>query len=143
MNYGPQALTHQNFLQNVHQTLGQLSGSASKCLEDVLDHHMSWGVALPALKNAGLLRSDYQRPTVDEGVKALREMALRDHPPREESESKESGSKRKGAHSHSVHCDSSMFSRNFLLVKIQFFLFRLQAAKEEVCLRDRGETFWL
>ena len=109
-----------NFLQNVHKTLGQLSGSASKCLEDVLDHHMSWGVALPALKDAGLLCSDYQRPTVDEEVKALREMALRDHPQREESESKESGSKRKGARPYSIHSENSTLFKDFCLYHSDF-----------------------
>ena len=73
-----------------------MAGAASECLEDVLDRSRAWEVALPALKDAGFLRRDYQRPSVDEEVKALQQMMLQEHPPREEAEPAVPISKRKG-----------------------------------------------
>ena len=107
-----------------------MAGAARDCLEDVLDRSRAWEVALPALKDAGFLRREYQRPSVDEEVKALQQMMLQEHPPREEAEPAVSVSKRKGD-------DVEQFSglrKVHLVTRVLFLMFlcvfRVQATKE-------------
>ena len=107
-----------------------MAGAASECLEDVLDRSRAWEVALPALKDAGFLRRDYQRPSVDEEVRALQQMMLQEHPPREEAEPAVPVSKRKGDDAEQFSGFREICPFTKVLFSMIHHFSRIQATKE-------------